>query len=335
MPIQGLTTQHKAGSGLPRLGTLRKGSARTEEDIARKRPGKDLEHFRVEFEPEFAFLQPAFEELYGAKPKELGGAFVLDGNVDEAFSSWMEAWGQSGLIHRCDGAIQAAWFDATLGRVNREPKACEGPGCNCKQIGRLNLFFPALSRHSGAMGYMTLSTHSVRDIKHLYHLLADLQSMYGTLMGVPLVLGRRPETFEVPKTDRTGKPTGERMKITKSLIHLRPDQTFIKANTAPALGSGEQPALPSNVNPETGEIHTQPSLPAPSAKRWTEKEATAWVKHVIEEYTLTTHEIMAALNITKLGDWNGSVKEATDTLNAWIDEMLYQGEAGIEGEVME
>lgn len=332
MPIQGLTTQHKAGSGLPRLGTLRKGSARTEEDIARKRPGKDLEHFRVEFEPEFEFLRPAFAELYGAQPKELGGAFVLDGNVDEAFSSWMEAWGQSGLIHRCDGAIQAAWFDATLGRVNREPKACEGPGCNCKQIGRLNLFFPALSRHSGAMGYMTLSTHSVRDIKHLYHLLADLQSMYGTLMGVPLVLGRRPETFEVPKTDRTGKPTGERMKITKSLVHLRPDEGFIKAQTAPALGNPVQPALPANINPETGEIQSQTSLPAPALDRWTEAEAKAWIKKIVEEYSINVNQILLALRIDKLGDWHGNADDATDAVNAWLDEMLSQE---VQGEVFE
>ncbi len=322
MPINGLTQHHTSGSGLARLGVLHKGAVRSDADKANNKPGKDLDYFRMQFAPEWQHLQPAWEALYGTQPKTITNAFLMTGNADAALDSWLEQWGASGLIHRCDGHTQRDWFNAEKGKVERNSsKPCEQPSCQCKKIGRINLFLPEFVAQTGALGYVALHTHSVLDIKHLYSLLSDLENLYGTLIRVPFVVSRRPQSVEIPEV-KQGKPTGKRMKIVKSLIHIQSDPTFTQQQIAPRLMAVAN-ALPANVNPATGEvIAVRPALPATTQSAgWSRIEAIAWVDAVTKQYPdLTNDNLKTMLGVRLFTEWQGTAEQATQAVNAWIEE---------------
>jgi hypothetical protein len=304
---------------------LHKGAARTEEDLAKKRPGKDLDFLRMEFAEEYKYLQPVWERLYGKQVRVLSNVFLMVSDVDTAFSVWMEEWGKSGLVHRCDGEWQEAWFDVSQGKVNRsDPKACESTRCECKQIGRINLILPELLIETGALGYITLQTHSIRDIKRLYSLLAYLQSLHGTLMGVPFVISRRMETIEVPKVDRNKQPTGERMKVSKSLLNIKADDFFTQQQLAPRLMAAAN-ALPANVDPVTGEVLSRPALPAPQKQhpvKWSKEGARAWFGIMQEKHALTANDLRTALGVSSWEEWHSDADAATEAVNEWLDLQL-------------
>jgi len=300
---------------MERLGVLHKGGVRTDEDIAKNRPGKDLTYFRVAFTPERESLLPVWEHLYGREPRTIGGAYLLGGTPDEALMSWLEEWGRSGLYHRCDGETQVAWFDAKEGRVVRNGAIkCAAPNCQCKQIGRLNFFLPEFVKTTGAFGYFTLQTHSVRDIRHIYGLLSDAHGLAGSLFGVPLTISRVEEEIEIPEM-KAGKPTGKRMHVKKSLINVTLDEQYVMTDLAHRLIGSAAPALPAGVDMTTGEKR----LPAHAA--WTEAEARGWVE-TMHERSYSDSDLLQALGVDKFMLWTGGVVEATAAVKEWTEQIM-------------
>lgn len=253
MPIIGLTnTQQTSGHGLPQIAKLYKGDAKremTKNGRTYEVVGKDLDYFRVEFEPQFEHLRDLFTELYGDKPTEFEPVFFAGATVDEVFGTWKEEWSATGLLHRCDGAYQVNHYNPQTGYYSTAKIECatvSGQGCACKQTGRLNLLLPQFIEVAGILGTVSVSTHSLHDILTVHRYLASIERMYGTLAGVPFRFGRSPRELSAPKTTKQGERTGERMKITKSLFYIHVTSDFTQERLLPALSGvfAQQTMLP-------------------------------------------------------------------------------------------
>jgi hypothetical protein len=246
MPIKNVTDKPTGfGAGFPRIGKIYKGGEKEP-----NRPGKDLDHFRIEFEPEFEPLRETWLELYGEKPCEFQPVVMARDTVDEAFESWLEEWNQSGaLLRRCDGERVIRWYNDQTGVYIDDPKGipcqCDPADRACKQTGRLNLYFPEFIEKTGVLGYFAFQTHSFYDIITIYNALTELERMRGSISGLPLVFGRSRRTVSVPNPKQTGK----RMRVQKSLVYIRPTAQFTTQILLPEMATPkERPiALPPPV----------------------------------------------------------------------------------------
>lgn len=253
MPIRGLTDQtDQFGSGLPRIGTLYKGDEKPKEG---NRPGKDLNYFRMEFEPQYEYLRDLWTEMFGDEPDSFERVFLSGETPDDAFGCWKEEWTATGLLHRCDGEFQKVWYDKRTGFFSQTREKCAASGmppCQCKPTGRLSLILPEFIDKSGVLGVVSVTTHSLNDILTLSRYLNDIFNVYGTLNGVPFIFGRAARELGVPRTDKQGNRTGERLKVNKSLMYLYVTPEFTQTRLLPILaGVVQRPAaaaLPAATN---------------------------------------------------------------------------------------
>lgn len=280
MPIKGLTDQKSitAGSGLPIVGRLYKGGEKTA-----KAPGKDLDYFRVEFEPQFKHLQSVWDDLYGAEPTEFR-VFLTAPTTDQAFPTWMEEWNASGLLHRCDGEHQHAHMEQ--GQISRERIACAAK-CQCTRVGRLYMLLPDFVEASGALGLFVISTHSINDIITIHRYLSTMENMAGRLSGIPFTFGRAERDVSMPSyKDKT-----MRSKQKKSMLYIHVDEDFTRNKLLPVLG-GQQPAgLPApqmqltsgqTIDVETGEIFDDEPLEPTPGNIWHDKaHVESWLKKMV------------------------------------------------------
>lgn len=257
MPIKGLTTNVRPQ--FPSLGKLRKGEARTQEDVAKNRPGADLPGtFR--FTSDDPKIEEAFVAAYGSRPTSLA-VFLPNKALTDNWEAWKEHWVAGGLKHRCDGETCVVWQD-DQGQYRTEPKPCPG---ECKEVGRLQLLLPELLR-AGYVGYVTFETHSKNDIISLQACMEDAagKSNGHGLQGIEFRLYRVQQAISTPTVNKqTGAITRARRK--KWLVKFTPSMRWVQAQLASAerLALGEpEPlkALPepseelAEIDTETGEI---------------------------------------------------------------------------------
>jgi len=214
--IKGLTKGVERTRRLPIIGKLRKGAARTAEDVAKKRPGKDLEWFR--FTSDEPGLEQLFRELFGADPAIITGVLPL-ATPDECFPNRQEARDKAGFLeHACDGEWCSIWRD-DQGLYHYAPPGEPGPPCpgGCKAIGRLYLEIPELAQH-GYSGWIVAETHGLNDIPAIYDALAIIaekrRGCSWGLRGVPVVLRRVGAMVPTPR------PDGSRRRQEKWLVQL-------------------------------------------------------------------------------------------------------------------
>jgi hypothetical protein len=266
MPILGITQQRAGGTGLPRIAKVHKGGPKIERKNAKNETylsvGEDLEYFRVEFAEGYEFLSADFAQMYGAEPRELPVMFNND-TVDQVLDAWYEDWDSHGtMLHRCDGAVQAVCYNKSTGYFEHN-RACVTPACKCKKTARLELIMLGFMEATGILGTITFETHSDQDIRTLYARLSSYQAMLGSLRGVPMILRRAPREIGAPKTKRNPQSgeqvrTGERVKITRSLVDLLVDPGFVRNHikgtlnrpSAIAQGQSTAPALPASGMPQ-------------------------------------------------------------------------------------
>lgn len=254
MPIKGLTAfddPEQAGSiadGLPTILTLRKGEAKPNE----KRPGKDLDYFRLDFSPEYEYLRPDFERLYGAKPKSIEGVLLVGALAHDAFPHWLEHWTASTLLHRCDGDTQVRHFDEGAQAYSDEPVPCIAPKCDCKQTGRLTFILPAFIAATGVLGTVRLGTTSIYDIKQINDYLQSILQLYGKIEQVPFRIFRQTKNVAVNMNGKRGRQD-------KSLLSIEVDPAFTSAKILPKLGmkaalpGGSAPALTGGAHDDSAE----------------------------------------------------------------------------------
>lgn len=246
MPIKGLTDNIRPA--FPIIGKLRKGGEKGPKGI-----GPDLSYFR--FTSERPEIVRAFHEAYGDQPT-LINVFLPYITPDENFSVWKEKWVAGGMIHRCDGETMSIWLGPDH-RYHREPAPCPYHSSEksdseqrsdppCEEVGRLSLMIPELIRE-GYVGYVSLETHSIHDIRSIYATLlatseARHQNPYG-LRGVQFVLRRVPETISVPGW---GNNAGKRQRTQKFLVKLEPAASWVenqlslmRVEASPQLSPGE------------------------------------------------------------------------------------------------
>ena len=205
MPIKRL--QRTEGQPqFPNIGKLRKGGERP---ATGKAPGKDLEYFRFTSDDERAMTM--FEAAYGKEPQAIN-VYLPMPTTDENFSSWQEAWVAGGLQHRCDGETCTIWLKPD-GTYSQEPKPCPG---GCKEVGRLMVIIPELQR----MAYVTAETHSINDIITITDNLSAIESIAGTLTGIPFVLKRVAREISTPGQD------GKRARRTKWMLSIEVDPVW-------------------------------------------------------------------------------------------------------------
>lgn len=263
MPIKSIVEGLQLHRGMPKLGKLFKGSEQQEITKNGKQTtvmGKDLDHFRLVLEPEYAYLADTFTEIYGDAPVSFSPVFFYGATVDDVFSHWMEEWNGSGtLLHRCDEEYQTRWWNADAGLYMSAKVKCDAPSCNCKATGRLNIILPDFVEATGELGYFVVETHSKHDIITLYSRLLFIAQSYGTLLGVTFEFGRRRQEISRPEV-KNGVATGKRVPMTKSLLYVKPTQDFTLNKFLPGVRSltDALPQLASGVDLETGEI-TEPA----------------------------------------------------------------------------
>ncbi|BBG57949.1 hypothetical protein [uncultured phage] len=210
MPIKSLTTRQ---ARFPLLGKIRKGGEKQENS---KKPGTDLEYFRVD--SDIQGINEKFTGIYGKEPKQLDCLLPFP-YTDQVFPCWMEEWGAAGLVSRCDEEKQVIYQQAgKMIATNPIPckKLLQNPdgsyqGCKCKQVGRLQIVLPKL----GELGYFEVETHSKWDIIGLTEQLLAIETSAGSLIGIPFLLERGSRELSYPL------PDGKRGRKTFSLLSIR------------------------------------------------------------------------------------------------------------------
>lgn len=276
MAIKGMTDR---GLAFPQIGTIRKGSPKQKiqkDGREYEIQGKDLKHFRVEFDEQEAQAQATFKELYGAEPQALRCTFPFN-EIDRVWDAYLEAYTASRLIARSDGEIILYWREgkeilvkngkATADRTMNIWKKTEGKHTEplvvtmktdqpvpfvdgmvfhrtektiveAKPVGRLRVTLYELKR----LGYLLLSTTSVNDIIAIggpdSGELGAIKVLCNQL-GIPFAgvpLILRRKPKDISYTDQNGKQS--RMK--RWLLHIEADPEFVER----ALAKSRELAMP-------------------------------------------------------------------------------------------
>ena len=274
-PIKNLTDQ--ITPRFPRLGKLRKGGERPENG---KAPGQDLDHFR--FVSENPAIVQAFTDAYGETPRTIQ-VYIPYPTPDEAFPTWAEVWGATGLLHRCDGETMTVWQEN--GKYITGEKPCPGGHKDNDYlrdaVGRLDLIIPELIE-AGHVGYVTLETHGKHDIRAILQTLhAVYEARSSNELGLRGVLFNLRRVQESISTPGFGNQAGKRSRVNKWLVKLEPAADWMRlqlemARSAQMLPAGDE--TPQLESGEDGIIEGQvvePQAPAPNLNGMTELSAAA------------------------------------------------------------
>ena len=266
MPIIGLTDQKEPR--FVRFGKIRKGGQRPSSG---DRPGRDLDHFRVTFEPEWAEkLEAPFRAKFGSTPRVLP-VMLLGSKTDDCFTAWYEAWTATALQSRCDGHTKA--ISIVDGRYVHGLACTKGPSaignddktfaCGCRMIGRLAVGIPDVWDFPGVStpGIFVMETHSVHDIIRLSQRLKTIEAMYGSLSKVQLKLFRKEEKISHYESGTRKLRKSWLVNITEHLDQYRMLGSGQPGNSLPATRVYDESPAPGRL-PST----TKPAASAPAPK---------------------------------------------------------------------
>lgn len=242
MPIEGLSTQREDAGlhHLVRYGKIRKGAP-----AGPRSPGRDLDHFRFQYDGEWSKLQPVIEAKFGRTPRSLD-ALIVGGTPEQAFDSWYENWAATGLVIRCNGGMihnrnEGGQYRQDLVPCRMGANATPGDHstfqCGCQPVGRLRLTFPELWGHplaDNTMGYFVLETHSKHDILRISAATHDLYALFESLQRVPIKIWRQEEDITYLAND-SRSATGRKRRKNWG-VHIAPNIAMLEA-THPQLAS--------------------------------------------------------------------------------------------------
>jgi len=221
MAVIGLTDK---GAALPKIGDIRKGARKTDP----KKPGIDLDYFRFVTDPDAA---RKIVEIFGDQPQAI--EFISPFNtVAETFEAWKEEYGAGGLKHRCDG-FNTVRRQLANGTYVDDSIPCPG---NCNLAGRLYIIIPALNR----LGHFVVHTSSIWDIISISQQLTMLETLRGSLRGIPLILKRVKRAISTPSGSN-----GQRARREKWLLSIEASPKWVELQ----LSAMEKAALPSATEP--------------------------------------------------------------------------------------
>jgi len=291
MPIKGMTDQ---APSFPQIGVVRKGAPKPKDG---KRPGKDLQYFRVEFDEEEVEAAKTFKEVYGDKPQEINVLIPFD-EIDRSWEAWREAYVAGALIHRCDGENVVYAINPKTGEMlvqnslsvkTGQPVPCVA-NAGCKPSGRLRVIVPELQR----LAYLMVLTTSIHDIVNISKQLSGIKNMNGgCLRGIPLVLRRRPKKISTPNAK-----TGKRSRRETWLLSIEADPKWVAAKM------------------EQIQAASYPALSAPEA--WDDEGRLLASQPIDAEFTTTgdTDDAEEQINL----DFNGNEEEEQEAPTRWFDD---------------
>jgi hypothetical protein len=245
VPIKNLSNPENVDiqAALPLIAKIKKGDEKPETG---NRPGKDLDYFRVVFEPAFAHLEPAFRELFGDEPRSFPRIALPPTHIDNVFPNWMQAFrGNHTLKTQCDGEQQVLHWVESEG-YSRKPLPCQRKAdgtCSlqCNERGYLYFIIPEFSAAVGVLGFFRLDTSSPLDIKHVYSVLSTTQSFYGAINATSYSLTRIEKNF-TPMVK--GKPAS----VSKWMLLLTSNHDAQPKSTAGLIEApSHAPALPDAI----------------------------------------------------------------------------------------
>lgn len=251
MPIARIERQLAAQGVLgnfPRLGKLRKGGEKTE-----KSAGRDLDYFRVTFEPQYEHLREPFVEQFGDKSTEFRNVFLAADSADQAFKYFYEQWAHARLLRRCDGEQIGVEFIQDAQYYSNTPRecTCDELKPDCKLHGRLDIVLPEFFDRTGVWGKFTIETHSIYDVIAIRSAMIVAGTFAASIpqtafWSIPFRIGRamRP----VPVTIN-----GKRSIKPMSLLFAEIEPEFNQKVVNPRLTAPTQKLL-AGVNAETGEL---------------------------------------------------------------------------------
>ncbi|WP_374689521.1 hypothetical protein [Promineifilum sp.] len=228
---------------LPRIGVIRKGGKMTTGARPQDtRPGKDLDHFRLDrADPAVA---AAWLAAFGPEPKTISG-FLPYADPAENLRIWDELWQGKRLLWRGDGERLHVKLDGNTyvryapGEGPAQPAAA-GQKVGSGKVGRLSrlcLLLPQLR----VAGIFEIMSSSAIDADELWANLMWIRSTVATLQGAPVTVFRAPRQFNVPKED------GTTMAVTKHMLHMALDGRYLDAllpkPAAPMLAPPAAPML--------------------------------------------------------------------------------------------
>lgn len=241
MPIHGLTDR---GTALPEIGQIRKGGPKTDP----RRPGPDLDYFRVTFDERETQREQAFRAIYGDKPREINVLLPFD-EIPQVWDAWFESYLAGRMVARSDGERMIYQSDPATGEVlvmggePYKPHPADGvvgayhtqdgrvEQVKLKPVGRLKVVVPELQ----SLACLVVLTTSIHDIANISKQLEGIKTLNGgRIAGVPLVLRRRPKKISAPKAD------GTRVRTVKWLLSIEADPAWVRAK----LSEMQRLALP-------------------------------------------------------------------------------------------
>lgn len=271
MTIKGLTNR---GAAFAQIGNIRKGAKVTKNGVERP---VDLKYFRVEFDDLEAERASKFVQIYGQQPTEINILIPFD-EVDRCWDAWCEGYTAGRMVARSDGEHFLYLVDLASGEVivqdgvdkhgNRVPhKTVIGTAgkseIKCKPVGRLKVIVPELQ----SAAYLVLHTTSWHDIRNISEQLEGIRMLNGgRLVGIPLVLRRRPKKISIPK------PDGTRARMEKWLISIEADPRWVAA----MIGKLQHAALPATI--------IDPAMPEPKQEIEDEVETGIFEDEEDDEY---------------------------------------------------
>lgn len=241
MPIRGLSDR---GLSFPQIGNVRKGAKKTA-----NAPGADLKYFRVELDEREAQSAALFLDKYGAQPTEINFVFPFN-EIERCWEAWLEAYTAGRMVARSDGEYFTYWLDEkgepkVIGGVDKDGqkvphvelvgKDYKNNPVKLRPVGRLRIVIPELQR----LAYLVVHTTSKHDIINISEQLEGIKTINGgRLVGIPLVLRRRPRMISTPDPSDKSK----RARREKWLLSIEADPEWVKAK----LMEVKRAALPGN-----------------------------------------------------------------------------------------
>jgi hypothetical protein len=324
MPIYGLTTTPVTNitQTLPLIARIYKGDKKTDP----KRPGKELEYFRIEVEPQFRKYSTIIHQLFGDTPAELKGVYLGAPTTDHAFTAFYREWNATGLVRECDGITQTRALNPAEGRVMPSGKPClraNGGNCGCKREANFNFIIPAFSESVNVLGSFRFTTHSAIDIKAMYEAMMGVQMLYGSLYGVPFILSRVLEEVayvdEKTKQRKTSKHHFVKMRVDEEFVGRMGVENRLSASQTPMIAPPPNGhALPAPTYPVADET---PHLVIPQTWIATNGNMERILKWASGWFKMTAEDVFEALGndqtIEQIADYVGDNIRVSACIIAW------------------
>ena len=218
MGIAGLSER---GGSLPQIGIIRKGGKKRQIEKNGRMieiVGKNLPHFRFDFDPNEKDAIARADQIYGAEPNNLH-ILLPSPRLEDSWDCWYEAYAGGVMVHRCSrhingidpGPVQSACDPQTGDKLvinGRDVKTgmvvmCKGDPIEytkkngqkdtivCKPIGRLTVLLPIFDRLVSLL-LITKGKHDIANIDRQLHLIEGLQATLNRpIAGIELIMSRK------------------------------------------------------------------------------------------------------------------------------------------------